>query len=670
MERARVLEFVCKQCNKLRKEKEIFVLQNNYICKHCRANAARKKTNLEKYGVDNPFKSEAVQEKIRATNLEKLGVDNPLKSQEVQSKIKQTLQDKYGTDTVAHIEEVQYKKKQTCIEKYGTDHPWKNKDIQEQRKQTWIQNLGVESPFLSDQVQEKCKQSIQEKYGVDNARKADEVKIKIRGTLKDRYGVENASQSEEIKEKKKQTSIQNWGTEYPAQSEIIKEKEKQVFLEKYGVDNPLKSSEIREKINQTNLQRYGGHPSNSEQVQEKRRKTNLQRYGAEEYAQSELAHQHRKSLYQYDNETFDSKPELAFYIYHKDRGNNIQRNKKPIYYTNEADSRKHAYFPDFEIDEQLYELKGDQFLNTETGLWRDPYNPENDIFYANKHKAALENNVQILYSSDYQKYLDYVESKYTKDYLNLFKAYLPFPYPNADFKLKGDFNLIQYFHKSIYSATKLGKPSPLQAWSDKQLVKKVALNRLKYVKRCKPSDIRQGFSVTRLAPRISIFRPKLAERLIQTYLKNFTTIVDPFSGFSGRLIGAFRQGRQYFGFDIHQDHVRESNEIVQYLKAEKFLSVAQEDLITAPVKTYDFNTCLFTCPPYGGKEHWNQSNDEVEKTCDEWIDLCLKKYQNCGAYLFVVDQTVKYKDFVVESFTPKNGLFKKMNEQVILISKI
>ncbi len=39
-----------------------------------------KATNLKKYGVENPFSSDIIKERIKETNLKKYGVDNPFKS--------------------------------------------------------------------------------------------------------------------------------------------------------------------------------------------------------------------------------------------------------------------------------------------------------------------------------------------------------------------------------------------------------------------------------------------------------------------------------------------------------------------------------------------------------------------------------------------------------------
>ena len=60
---------------------------------------------------------------------------------------------------------------------------------------------------------------------------------------------------------------------------------------------------------------------------------------------------------------------------------------------------------------------------------------------------------------------------------------------------------------------------------------------------------------------------------------------------------------------------------------------------------------LFTCPPYENKEIWN--NSDVNMTCDQWIDECLKRFK-CKKYLFIVDYTDKYKDHVIETIENKS----------------
>ena len=70
---------------------------------------------------------------------------------------------------------------------------------------------------------------------------------------------------------------------------------------------------------------------------------------------------HHNTLHRYKHGFYkgiecDSSWELAFLLYHLDKGNNIERNKKGfIYYINES---PHQYFPDFIIDGIYYEIKG------------------------------------------------------------------------------------------------------------------------------------------------------------------------------------------------------------------------------------------------------------------------------------------------------------------------
>lgn len=119
------------------------------------------------------------------------------------------------------------------------------------------------------------------------------------------------------------------------------------------------------------------------------------------------------SRYAFKNNAFDSFPELCFYLYYFKKGINIRRKVDRIAYL--VENKLHYYYPDFQIDKQLYELKGPQFL-TEDGKWCNPYNHNQDDLFEAKHQCALVNNVIILYEKDYQKYIDWFnESGYKKE---------------------------------------------------------------------------------------------------------------------------------------------------------------------------------------------------------------------------------------------------------------
>lgn len=545
-------------------------------------------------------------------------------------------------------QKINEKRIETCKEKYGVENVFQLNEVKEKSKETLEKEYGVSNPrFLqldsnytkktNDRKQKEIKEVSKEKLD-ENLEKLSNLKL----TKWDEWTQEDVNA---ITEKRKVTCKEIYGVEFAQQSEEVKKHYKENSLKNWGFENPAQNEKIREKIQETNKKIYGGiSPFCSPQVKEKALET---------------MHNLGKSFnvkYKYQNQLFDSSWELAVWIWAKDNGKEIER--CPVVLKYEFENNSHSYFPDFRLDGKLIEIKGNQFFD-ENGKMINPYNHSQDDLFEAKHQCGLQNEVEFWGKDKMKPILNYIEEKYTKDFLNLFRLDLPFPYP--ELKALNDFNIIRFFHKSLYKAFRKGNKSPLEAWQDKDLVLKSALNRLRYVHKCTPRDIVQGFNVAKIAPKVSIFKPSLAEELIQKYLKDFKTVVDPFSGFSGRMVGAFRKGKKYFGWDINEEHVKESNEVKDFLKL-KNVEVEVEDLIKAPVKSFN-EAALFTCPPYGNKEHWNEN--EVEKSCDEWIDLCLEKYK-CSKYLFVVDKTEKYKDKIVETLTNKSH-FGKNQEFVILI---
>jgi hypothetical protein len=54
-----------------------------------------------------------------------------------------------------------------------------------------------------------------------------------------------------------------------------------------------------------------------------------------------------------------------------------------------------------------------------------------------------------------------------------------------------------------------------------------------------------------------------------------------------------------------------------------------------------------------------------KRSCDDWIDICINNFK-CKKYLFVVDNTEKYRDYIVDIIENKSHL-NKNKEYVILI---
>lgn len=222
-------------------------------------------------------------------------------------------------------------------------------------------------------------------------------------------------------------------------------------------------------------------------------------------------------------------------------------------------------------------------------------------------------------------------------------------------------DIVSQFHKSIWDCNVRGCKSPIEAWDDDNLMLKVIDNRLKFLKtdHLSVSHLRNGLSIAKIAPKVSIFRPALAKYLINKYLANIDTIFDPCMGFSGRMLGAAAAKKHYIGVDINSITVSEADKINKLFNLNANLS-CDDSLYTCG--KYE---CVFTCPPYGNKEHWHQDIEEL--SADEWITTILSNY-DCNEYLFVVDHTELYSKFIMEEIENRSH-FGSNNEKVVYIKR-
>lgn len=218
------------------------------------------------------------------------------------------------------------------------------------------------------------------------------------------------------------------------------------------------------------------------------------------------------------------------------------------------------------------------------------------------------------------------------------------------------YRLIKHFHKSLLLSNKKGKLSQFDGINNKQIREAVILNRIIYGKKnLDVNALLDGLTISLLAPRPSIFSPHKAKIIINDYAIG-KEITDPFSGFSGRMIGTLLCGKHYRGSDIRSQAIYESNEILFFLKK-------RADIITSDFKqSWNKGDTLFTCPPYGEKEKWpGVENYETEDFYIDWL-LSNTKFKR---YIFVVKET-KYKNNIVKEI--KNGSWYKSssNEKILI----
>ena len=254
---------------------------------------------------------------------------------------------------------------------------------------------------------------------------------------------------------------------------------------------------------------------------------------------------------------------------------------------------------------------------------------------------------------------------------------------NPGTKNKGSSSIVRGFHKSMYLANKEKHMSPVDYWNrlktDFEEFRKFYYNRLTRSDWFKEDDrmntwARQGkvpdkiyfigLTTSGIAPCVGYFKPKLTKYLIEKYARDFNTIFDPFSGYSGRMLGTIASGKEYIGQDLNKLVVDESNDILSFLKDHFQLPnvhVTNKDILESS-GSYD---CLLTCPPYSRKEEY--PGNVIYKSCDEWIDECLSRFK-CKMYIFIVDNTIqKYRDCIKDSVT--NDSHWGSNSERILIIK-
>lgn len=172
--------------------------------------------NTSKYIVVNALEKLEVpihtrQQETRFNCIEKYGVDNPSKSDIVKSRIKQSKMDRYGDPNYNNKEKI----KSTCIEKYGTPSASGDAEVRRKIQQTCHERYGVDNPFQRvDLVQD----GLIRNYGSLVAA-YQHIATSQKERLVERYGVINVSQLPGSREKAREsmvnTCMEKYGVEFP-----------------------------------------------------------------------------------------------------------------------------------------------------------------------------------------------------------------------------------------------------------------------------------------------------------------------------------------------------------------------------------------------------------------------------------------------------------------------
>lgn len=267
-------------------------------------------------------------------------------------------------------------------------------------RKTNLERFGSISNFGNKENREKGKQTLLKHYGVDHNWKSQEIRNVGKNTCEKKYGDANFNN----REKCKQTKLKRYGDENYVNSELARK-----TWTKHIIDNPNFLEERLRKTKTTKLKRYGDENYNNHR---QTKETLIKKYG--------MLHG-LSPKYIYHGKKFDSSYELAYYIWLEDHKIDF---KYPCPYNfefkNEDTGKDKTYCPDFLVDGNIVEIKGDHFFkdkDPKTNILVNPFDV-NDSTPKYKMECMKKHNVVILTNKDCEQYLKYVITNYGSNFLN------------------------------------------------------------------------------------------------------------------------------------------------------------------------------------------------------------------------------------------------------------
>jgi hypothetical protein len=103
----------------------------------------KKMTNLQKYGVENPFQNDVIKQKIKMTNLQKYGVENPSQNKEINQKRNNTFAKCWGQHPLKD-KRVIAKRTKTLEQKYGVSNISQSETFKQTKIKTHHQHFGYD----------------------------------------------------------------------------------------------------------------------------------------------------------------------------------------------------------------------------------------------------------------------------------------------------------------------------------------------------------------------------------------------------------------------------------------------------------------------------------------------------------------------------------------------
>ena len=568
-----------------------------------------------------------------------------------------------------------YSKNNEWFAKYTRNHQPRNPHTEETKqkikdtyKKTMLRKYGVENPMLLKIFRKKIKETKLKRYNNENYNNI----VKCKKTKLERYNNKNYNNQK----KRENTNLKKYGVTSPLSLDRIIKQSKNTKLQKYDDENYNNILQAKK----TKLKKYGYECEFLDSNY--RKKYNIKTSIIEIKIANELFATHK---FIYKNKEFDMLIENKNIIieidgdfWHPSNLNNLT-----ITQLNSVINDKQKI--DL-ISKSIYKLYKIHISNLPKNInlkeiISNSYIPDYSITYKQK----------IMNKEYFKKYIDKKGKNKLKKYISLLLKFIrefqpDFPIiptnENIDNIIKKiqnydlskilinnntifrnncsnvGVNYLKSHHKSYWNSSYKGKLTPVEAWRDDKIMKKIieyriGINNSNEIFDFSLHQLIRGLSARRYT--ISFFKPLVASAIYKYFLGNIISpvVIDPCAGFGGRMIGfkAIYPKGTYIGIE---PNIETYNELVKLSK--NFTNIK---LYNCKLEDYtDSKKCdlTFTSIPYFDLETY--SNSIKYKNINNWQNTFIEELKTSYNNLIInlpIELEYLFSDFNYNKYFLQNN---------------
>lgn len=232
-------------------------------------------------------------------------------------------------------------------------------------------------------------------------------------------------------------------------------------------------------------------------------------------------------------------------------------------------------------------------------------------------ESIVETLAEELVGIDYKT--KYTEEQLKKDW-DALKQY-KIESENTSSTVRVGLKICEHFFPNFYSIKNSKGISFESSWNKNNLIKILKWNRKSHSTPYM-SEIKRGIYFCTGLTKNTMFRPHLAKTIVSSFPGN--TVLDPCSGWAGRMLGTLAAGKKYIGFEPNEETYNALQNIAEFLGEKPVLyKLGAEHILEYVSEKVDI---VLTSPPYFNLEVYSDSPSQSEnmyQTYEDWRDMWL-----------------------------------------------